>query len=253
MKKILLVSIASVVLACSAHAEIFNITHISGIPREITAHEKDSGKYLWRSTTAVSTAEIGGHKCVKITEDGAGQYGSDKKYRTWQVESIYLYENNTIIPQRSDLVFKDKDGVITGMLRTVFDSAEGTVKCKLLNENKRFDYKDGIIDKNGLGVALMNYPYDRKKDFVFPMLTNEPAFYNMTLVNKGIDALTVNGRTIECYKLQMIPDLGFLGIFAPFVPKTYFWYKAAYPHEFMRYEGLESGLNTPYIVMQAEE
>ena len=99
----------------------------------------------------------------------------------------------------------------------------------------------------------MSYPFDRKSDFIFPMLTNEPAYYSMTLVNKGIDTLTVNGATIECYKLQMIPDLGFLGIFAPFVPKTYFWYKAASPHEFVRYEGLESGLNTPYIVMQAQE
>ncbi len=85
------------------------------------------------------------------------------------------------------------------------------------------------------------------------MLTDEPAFYNMTLVNKGVEPVDVGGKTIDCYKIQMIPDLGFLGIFAPFVPKTYFWYRVASPHDFIRYEGLESGLNTPYIVMQSQK
>ncbi|MFH1709553.1 MAG: hypothetical protein ABH860_00595, partial [bacterium] len=209
--------------------------------------------YVWHSRNIAATFESNGHIYLRITEDGEGQYGSDKKYKTWHAESVYLYENDVIIPQNSVLEFKDKDGVTVGLLKVFFDAKEKIVKCKLLNEKKEFEFKEGLIDKNGLGTALMNYPYERKKDFVFPMLTDEPSFYNMTLVNKGIEVLTVNSRTIECYKIQMIPDLGFLGIFAPFVPKTYFWYKAASPHEFMRYEGLESGLNTPYIVMQVEE
>lgn len=253
MKKILMAVILCSAFTGIAYAEIFKITHISEKPKEISAYQKDNGKYLWHSRNISATYEADGNVFLRITEDGSGQYGNDKKYKTWHAESVYLYENNTMTPRSSYLEFKDKDGVTVGLQKTIFDPKEGIVKCKLLNERKEFEFKEGMLDKNGLGTAMMNYPYDRKKDFVFPMLTNEPAFYNMTLVNKGIEALTVNGKTIECYKVQMIPDLGFLGIFAPFVPKTYFWYKAAYPHEFVRYEGLESGLNTPYIVMQAVE
>jgi hypothetical protein len=235
------------------YAEIFKITHINEKPKEIMAYEKGNGTYLWRSKNIVETFEADGRTYLRITEDGAGQYGNDKGYKTWHAESVYFYENETMVPQRSYLEFKDKDGVTVGLLKAVFDAKEEIVKCKLLNEKKEFEFKKGMIDKNGLGTALMNYPYERKKDFIFPMLTNEPSFYNMTLVNRGVEVLNLNGATAECCKIQMIPDLGFLGIFAPFVPKTYFWYKAAFPHEFVRYEGLESGLNTPYIVMQAVE
>jgi hypothetical protein len=253
MRKLAILLIACFFLAGTAYAETFKITNINGKPVDIKTYEKDSGKYVWSCTDQISTFEADGKTLIRLTEDGEGQYGNDKKYKTWHAESIYLYVNETIIPQSSSLEFKDKDGVIVGMLKTTFDTKEGTVKCKMLNDRKQFDYKEGMIDKNALGLALVNYPFERKSDLVFPMLTNEPSYYSMTMVNKGIDVLTVNGATVECYKLQMVPDLGFLGIFAPFVPKTYFWYRVAAPHEFVRYEGLESGLNTPYIVMKVGE
>lgn len=253
MKKISLILFICLIFSGIAYAETFKVTRISEKPKDIKTYEKDSGKFVWSSTNTIATFELEGKTYIKIGEDGAGQFGNDKKYKTWHAESIYLLENGTMIPQHANLEYKDKDGVIVGMLNTVYDTAEGKVKCKLLNQRKQFDLKEGMLDKYGLGVALKNYPFERKEDFIFPMLTNEPSFYSMTLVNKGIDVLTVNNATVECYKIQMIPDLGFLGMFAPFVPKTYFWYRAAEPHDFIRYEGLESGLNTPYIVMQAQE
>jgi len=36
-----------------------------------------------------------------------------------------------------------------------------------------------------------------------------------------------------------------------FYPKTYFWFKAAEPHTWIRYQGLENGPGTPEIVMEA--
>lgn len=253
MKKISMILLLCLTLVTTAYAEIFNIIYVSKKPTNITTYNKDSGKMVWRSRNTAATFKADGKSYIRIVEDGSGQYGNDKKYKTWRSESIYLYQNNTIIPQSSRLEFKDKDGVVVNLLSTVYDQKTKTVKCAMLNEKKEFELKEGMLDKNGLGVALENYPFERKNDFIFPMLTDEPAFYNMTLVNRGTEELTVNSRTIECYKIQMIPDLGFLGIFAPFVPKTYFWYKAAFPHDFVRYEGLESGLNTPYIVMKAED
>ncbi len=253
MKKLSLILLVCITFAGGAFAGTFKITSVYDKPTEIKAYDKDSGKYLWSCTDTFTTFESDRQSFIRFTEDGEGQYGNDKGFKTWHAESIYLYENETITPQSTKIEFKDKDGVLVGMLRTTFDTKEGTVKCKLLNDKKEFEFKEGLIDKDGLGVAFMNYSNDIQKEFVFPMLTNEPSFYNMTLVDKGIDILTVNGATVECYKMQMVPDLGFLGIFAPFVPKTYFWYRAAFPHEFVRYEGLESGLNTPYIVMKVGE
>ena len=125
--------------------------------------------------------------------------------------------------------------------------------CVKNSDKKDFDFEDDLIDKEVLGTCMMNFPFGRKEDFEFHMMTNEPAHYKMTMINRGSKSVQVDGSAYDCYKLQMVPDLGFLGIFAPFVPKTYFWYRVDAPHDFVRYEGLESGLNTPYIVMQAAE
>jgi hypothetical protein len=253
MKKLILLTIVCFAFAHTAYSEIFKITAINEKPAEIKTIEKDSGKYVWRCKNFDTTYKANGHNYLVITEDGEGQYGNDKKFKTWHEQTIYLYENETIVPQNSILEFRDRSGVIISSMQTTYDQDKRKVYCKLLNDKKEFDLKDGILDKNGLGLALMSYPFDRKADLVFPMLTDEPAFYYMTLVNKGIEPVDVGGKPVDCYKLQMIPDLGFLGIFAPFVPKTYFWYRAAPPHDFIRYEGMESGLNTPYIVMQVEK
>jgi hypothetical protein len=254
MKKTLLILFFCAFFFSAAYSEIFRITAINEKPAEIKTYEKDSGKYVWHSKNFDTIYKTNGHTYLLITEDGEGQYGNDKQFKKWHEETVYLYENETIVPQNSILEFRNKAGDIIASTQTTYDQDKRKVYCKLLNDKKEFDLKDGILDKNGLGLALMSYPFDRKADFVFPMLTDEPAFYNMTLVNKGLEPVDVGGgKTIDCYKLQMIPDLGFLGIFAPFVPKTYFWYRAAPPHDFIRYEGLESGLNTPYIVMQAQQ
>lgn len=196
--------------------------------------------------------EVNGKVILKLTEDCKGLWG--KKYeRAWKAESYYIYEGSRVIPDHATLTFYDQKGKMVDKLEKKYSSKDGKVYCLKNDENKEFEFEDDLIDKEVLGTCLMNYLYDREKDFEFHMMTNEPAHYKMTMVNKGIEALTVNGKTVECYKLQMIPDLGFLGFFAPFVPKTYFWYKAEPPHDFVRYEGLESGLNTPYIVMEAAE
>jgi hypothetical protein len=253
MKKLSILFLVCVAFAGTAFAGTFKITNVYDKPTEIKAYEKDSGQYLWKCTDTFTTFEADGQTFIRFTEDGEGQYGNDKKFRTWKADSTYLYENGTMVPQSTRIEFQDKDGVVVGTLRTTFDAKNGKVICKLLNDKKEFDFKEGLIDKDGLGVAFMNYSSDIQNEFAFPMLTNEPSFYYMTLVDKGKEIIIVDGKEVECCKFQMVPDLGFLGIFAPFVPKTFFWYRAEFPHEFVRYEGLESGLNTPYIVMKVGE
>jgi hypothetical protein len=189
---------------------------------------------------------------LKITEDCRGLWGN-KNEMSWNAENYYVYSDGVAIPDHSTITFYDPKGSIIENQGKKYSRDKRKVYCLKNNERKEFDNEDDLIDKELLGMCLMNYPYGRKEDFEFHMMTNEPAHYKMTMVNRGIENIKVNGKEFACYKLQMIPDLGFLGIFAPFVPKTYFWYKVLAPHEFVRYEGLESGLNTPYIVMEASD
>jgi hypothetical protein len=252
LKKISLFILFALIFSGPTFSEIFKVSYINPKTKLIKAYNKDDGKYLWQSITKVQTVEVNGKMMLKITEDCRGLWGN-KNERTWRAENYYIYSGVVAIPDRSSITFYDSKGNVVEKQGKKYSRDDKKVYCLRNEEKKEFDYEGDLIDKELLGTCLMNYPYGRKEDFEFHMMTNEPAHYKMTMVNKGTEILTVNGATIECYKLQMIPDLGFLGIFAPFVPKTYFWYKMTLPHEFVRYEGLESGLNTPYIVMEASD
>jgi hypothetical protein len=54
-------------------------------------------------------------------------------------------------------------------------------------------------------------------------------------------------------ELEVVPHLGVLNLFRPFLPKTYFWFTVASPHNWVRYEGPENGPGTPEVVMSLSE
>ncbi len=260
MKQLLLI-VLCVLVPSVARAEQFNVTSINPSPVYINVFNKDDGKPLWHYVTSVQTLESEGNVTLQVTEKCEGIW-DNKDERTWVSVSTYSYADNKVVPVHALLTFYDPNGREIDSLEKDYSLADNKVHCKKINkektfditeEDKDFDFDADLVDKEILGVCFMNYPYDRKEDLEFHMMTNEPAHYKMKIVNLGKETLKLDGSSVECYKLQMIPDLGFLGIFAPFVPKTYFWYKAAAPHEFVRYEGLESGLNTPYVVMEVSE
>ncbi len=168
MKKTFLILFFCSIFLSAAYSEIFRITAINEKPAEIKTYEKDSGKYVWHSKNSDVAYSLNGHKYLKIIEDGEGQYGNDKKYLTWHEETVYLFDNETIVPQNSILEFKNKDGVVTFSMENTYDQAARKIYSKLLNDKKEFDFKDGILDKNGLGLALMSYPFDRKSRLCIP-------------------------------------------------------------------------------------
>jgi hypothetical protein len=96
----------------------------------------------------------------------------------------------------------------------------------------------------------MNYPFKEKRGLDFYLLTHAPAMYKVNARYKGKERIVVGNQEVDCYKLQMLPDLGFFNFLRVFIPKTYFWFEAKPPHFLVRYEGLESGLGTPYVVVE---
>jgi hypothetical protein len=110
--------------------------------------------------------------------------------------------------------------------------------------------KRSIFSEKGKLLEVQTLYFDTKDKKIY--FTREDKVYSLTLHYKGTEKITVPAGTFECYKLEMTVDLGLLGIVSAFVPKTYFWYRAK-DQQWIKYEGLESGLGTPYIVMQLAE
>jgi len=238
------------VLSVAGRAEVFKIKGWGTEPKKEAARDKASGQPLWSSEIKVEKFKQDGKTYLYITDVGSGIYGKDKTFKSWSSASYYQYVGTTAIPDQGKLVYKDKNGKVTQTIEKFYNPEKKTVVFRDNGKDTIYDYKQDLIDRELLGTAISNYPFDEKRDFVFRLLTNEPRIYPMTLKYIGEETLKVNNKDVVCYKVQMIPDLGVLNLLGAFVPKTYFWETKA-EHEFIRYEGLESGLGTPYIVIEA--
>ena len=250
MKRILLILFVLTFLAASfSQAEGFQIiNHRKGL-ENLRATDKASGKLLWQSKNLTEKIQHQGKTFLYIKEEGTGSYGGEDK--SWLSEAFYVYEKGKTTPYQTSLVFKDRNGKTIQTIKKWYDPEEKRAYCRMNGKEKSYEFKQDLVDKELLGTALQNYPFEEKRDFIFHLLTNEPTLYKITTKYRGRETITVDGREVECHKLEIIPDLGLLNIFGAFVPKTYFWYEISAPHDFVRYEGLESGLGTPYIVIDS--
>lgn len=254
MKKIFCVGLLFSLLAGMSLAEVIKVKNIDYAKSKIKATEKSSGKYLWSSVSKDSKIMYKGQEMIYSEDKGEGIY--DNKYQSWDTKAFFTYDGTRMVPYQITSVFKDKDGAVTRTLDKFYDIQKkkiiGIVKDgndKII-KSKEFDFVDDIVDTENMGTILRNFPYEEKRDIYFHLLTGEPTLYGINMKYLGVENMTVNGMEVPCYKLQMVVDLGALGIIGAFIPKTYFWYEVKPPHEFVRYEGLESGLGTPYIVRE---
>jgi hypothetical protein len=244
----LLPVLLAVCLVSVAPAEQIVITHINEGVNGLKAQDKSSGQPLWTSKFASRRMSAKGEPFLYLEDNGSGIYGKDKSFKSWKTVSYVRISGNNLVPYSVKQIVKDKNGKIVLSLEKSYNAAAKKVYCTVNGENKVYDFNSDLVDKEMMGPILNNYPLD-KKELSIHMLTHEPTNYRMTLKYLGDEVM--NG--VNCYKLEMIPDLGALNLLGAFVPKTYFWYKKAFPHDFVRYEGLESGLGTPYIVMEAND
>ncbi len=249
MQKPLAALLLTVLLAGAGLAAQVVVTHINVGLTGLKAKDKASSQPLWSSridSRKITTAA--GEQFLYMEDNGAGVYGKDKTFKSWQTVSYVRLDGDKLVPYSIKQTMKDKSGRVVLTLEKSYNAAAKKVYCTVNGQVKSYDFKTDLIDKEMMGPILTNYPL-AKKELALHLLTHEPSLYRMTYKYLGDEV--VNGA--NCYKLEMVPDLGALNLLGAFVPKTYFWYKKAFPHDFVRYEGLESGLGTPYIVMEADE
>jgi hypothetical protein len=198
----------------------------------------------WEVQVDLTKNQQGEKIFLEQIEIGQGMSWKNKENGNWTTTS--MFEVNSSIYQ----IFSKRE----------FNSESG----KKSFENKKFDFENNraffggkmlkinkeYIGQEGLGILMRSFIASGLKKYSFHLLTNEPAKYKMDLKLLCIENITVPAGTFECYKIQMSPDLGLLKIATVFIPPTYFWYTTNSPHFFIRYEGLESGLGTPYVVME---
>ncbi len=239
----------AVVIAAPAISEAFMMSDLHIGARGTKAVEKSSGRSLWQNTIVTKKVDVQGKPFLYIEDKGEGIWGKDGTYKTWAVRSFFRIEGDKLVPHQVKGEFKDKSGKVLRSFQKDYLPKEGKVLFTENGKTKEIKYTEGMIDKENLGISMSNFPFE-KKEFIFSLLTHEPTSYKMTGKNLGKEKITVKGTEMLCNKIEMVPDLGLVNMLGAFVPKTYFWLESAAPHQFIRYEGLESGLGTPYIIIE---
>lgn len=214
---------------------------------QLRAREKSSGKDLWQSKVQVQEIKDSLH----ILEEGGGICGREKRYLSWCYESFFKVEGSRFLPEKINVVYKLKNGKTLKTLKKSFDYENKKVICNVNGKNKEFEFKNDLVDRENLGLFLSNYPFEKKNDLSFHLLSHEPSLDKMIIKYKGRETIKNGKNMVECHKLEMKPDLGVLKLLEVFVPKVYFWFESKPPHNFIKYEGLEGGLNSPYIILES--
>jgi len=227
-------------------AESPNIKDIAGKTYTLVSKVRSSGGLRWQSCVKPIIVKHKGETFIYFAEEGK-ECIAEEKYKTW-ISSGYSYLNG--MPYWIRVTVKDSEGKAIEEVEKFYDRENKKVICNVNGKIKEFELKENLFDKQNIVIFLMNYPFQEGRDLDFYLLTHDPTMYKINAKFRGKEKIMAGDNEIECYKLEMLPDLGFLNFIRVFIPKTYFWFEATPPHLFARYEGLESGIGTPYVVVE---
>ena len=216
------------------------------------------GEMRWTANWTMEPWTAAGKKAVRFTENGKGLFSPFTQEVSWTVESIWLAEGS-FFPLQFERTVRDAQGQTLAVEKKIFDSAGGKVKFEHRNEKgemetSTFSAAPDILTIEGIAGVLQFFPFGKTGSsgtLHAHMLSNEPKLYDVTIESRGTERVTTASGDIDCYKIELVPHLGLLSVIKVFYPKTYFWFKAAEPHTWIRYQGLENGPGTPEIVMEA--
>lgn len=195
-----------------------------------------------------------GRTVVRFTETGRGRYAPYTEEIRWSLEAVWSAQG-AFSPLRFEKKITDASGRLLATERKNFNVAGSVVRFERTRVGGRPETKSLAAPRDTLaieGIAgiLRFLPFDSWRPFPAHLLTNEPQLYDIKIEMRAKERVRTPAGVFESYKTEIVPQLGILNVVRPFLSKTYFWFTAAPPHFWVRYEGIENGPNSPQIVME---
>jgi hypothetical protein len=163
-----------------------------------------------------------------------------------------LYEITSISNSLDRTIVLEKDSMAVVSVHTVRKYQEVTLDShlKVIEEKEQF----GVDVIKLADFTIMNYLF---RGFPFGKLENikigsyreeQKDDYPLNVTCKKQEKIEIDGRIIECYKLE----LGMDGFWGRFFPKTNMWYSVEPPHYMVRYKGQSGRPGSPKRVVELE-
>jgi hypothetical protein len=215
------------------------------------------GTQRWTAEWTMEPWRETGLSAVRFTEMGHGHYSPYVQPVSWSLEAVWTADGS-FRPFRFDKTITDAGGHTIARERKNFDVAKGTVRFErtrsgLPPETKEISIPPDTLTVEGIAGVLQFLPFEAWRPFTAHFLTNEPQLYEMRFEMRGKERVKTSAGEFECYKIELVPQLGLLNALRPFLHRVYFWFSVAAPHFCVRYEGPENGQGTPQIVMELKK
>jgi hypothetical protein len=221
----------------------------------IVVSAKGGGR-RWSANWTMEPASQQGMKAVRFTEQGKGRISPFEEEVQWSLEALWSAESG-FRPLSSEKNVSKPDGTLLMTEKKQFDPGKNQVRFERRFSDGRMETKTLSVPADTLAVEgiagiLRFLPFDRGKSHSAHLLSNEPRVYDVTFELRGTERVRTPAGEFEAYRVEMVPHLGLLNVVRPFLPKAFFWFNAAAPHFWVRYEGPENGPGTPEIVMELD-
>ena len=215
--------------------------------------QKGGGR-RWVAEWSMEPASEKGSPAVHFTEVGHGRYSPYPLPISWSIVAIWT-ANGDFRPLRFEKTITDSNGHTIATERKTFDQAAGTVLFERTRaghspETKQLSIPRDTLTIEGIAGILQFLPFENWRPFSTHLLTNDAQLYKINLELRGKEPVRTSAGEVEAYKIELVPQLGALTVFRPFLRKTYLWFSTAAPHTWLRFEGPENGQGTPQVVME---
>src|SRR3989339_250784 len=210
-----------------------------------TIRLKDSGKVLALQTTRLSKDNS------TITDATFARRSDNGTARNIQTLTRYVLNNNklTVLFQQAT-VYKEGKTCQTRQFNFNWDNYKASLEMRD-NIKNTVNTKNIKLTAKTVLAGASNYYFQNLisrniQQDKFTMLTNDGDIYNMSVnISYVPQTIALQGKNIACFRVDMKADLGLFSIVAP---NMAFYFNAKPPYDFVRYEGLESGPNSPNII-----
>lgn len=143
----------------------------------------------------------------------------------------------------------EKDTMAIVSVHTVRKYQEVTLDSRLtvIDEKAHFSSDEvKLADFTTMNYLFRGFPFGKLEKLKIGYYGEEKKDkYPFNVTCKKREKIEVNGRTIECYKLE----LGMDGFWGSFFPKSNMWYSVESPHYLVRYKGQSGPPGSPRRVV----